>query len=181
MDTNTVCAVRGILVDDTFGRHTFIRAAGRGPETQWQRLSMFHLTEHGRREDAAGHLFYLPPAVGKVLESAPIERVNFMRDEMANMVWDVESTVPSQTGQGVSGYETTAQTSVPAPTLEDENVRIRYLGTMVPRNWIPFIPDRPSPFGSPRSESYRSRRARSRAPCCELKPGLFLLRTRRRL
>jgi hypothetical protein len=94
-----------------------------------------------------------------MLESAPIERVNFMRDEMANMVWDVESTVPSQTGQGVSGYETTAQTSVPPPTLEDENVRIRYLGTTVPRNWIPFIPDRPSPFGSPRSESYRSRRA----------------------
>jgi hypothetical protein len=25
--------------------------------------------------------------------------------------------------------------------LEDENVRIRYLGTTVPRNWIPFIPD----------------------------------------
>jgi hypothetical protein len=66
MDINTVCEVRGILVDDTFGRHTFIRAAGRGPETQWQRFSMFHLTEHGTREDAAGHLFYLPPAVGKV-------------------------------------------------------------------------------------------------------------------
>ena len=40
-----------------------------------------------------------------MLESAPIERVNFMRDEMANMVWYVESTVPSQTGQGVSEYE----------------------------------------------------------------------------
>lgn len=141
MDINTVCEVRGILVDDTFGRHTFIRAAGRGPETQWQRFSMFHLTEHGTREDAAGNLFYLPPAVGKVLESAPIERVNFMRDEMANMVWGVESTVPSQTGQGVSGYETTAQTTMPAPALVDENVRIRYVaGTTVPRNWIPFIP-----------------------------------------
>jgi hypothetical protein len=54
--------------------------------------------------------------------------VNFMRDEMANMVWDVESTVPSQTGQGVSGYETTAQTSVPPPTLEDENVQHSLLG-----------------------------------------------------
>jgi len=141
MDINTVCEVRGILVDDTFGRHTFIRAAGRGPETQWQRFSMFHLTEHGAREDAAGNLFYLPPVAGKVLESAPIERVNFMRDEMANMVWAVESMVPSQTGQGVSGYETTAQTSVPAPALVDENVRIRYVaGTKVPRNWIPFIP-----------------------------------------
>ena len=51
MDINTVCEVRGILVDDTFGRHTFIRAAGRGPETAWQRFAMFHLTERG---DAAG-------------------------------------------------------------------------------------------------------------------------------
>ena len=33
MDINTVCEIRGILVDDTFGRHTFIRPAGRGPET----------------------------------------------------------------------------------------------------------------------------------------------------
>ena len=68
---------------------------------------------------------WVPPAVGKVLESAPIERVNFLRDEMANMVWGVESTVPSQTGQGVSGYETTARTTVPAPALVDEIVRIR--------------------------------------------------------
>jgi hypothetical protein len=125
MEINTVFEVRGILVDDTFGRHTFIRAAGRGSQTQWQRFSMFHLTEHGARADAAGSLFYLPPAVGKVFESAPIERVNFLRDEMANMVWGVESTVPSQTGQGVSGYETTAGGPAPVPTIEDENVRIR--------------------------------------------------------
>jgi hypothetical protein len=141
MDINTVCEVRGILVDDTFGRHTFIRAAGRGPETQWQRFAMFHLTEFGTRDDAAGNLFYLPPAAGKVIESAPIERVNFMRDEMANMVWGVESTVPSQTGQGVSGYESTTRATAAAPALEDEKVRIRYVaGTTVPRNWIPFIP-----------------------------------------
>lgn len=44
MEINTVFEVRGILIDDAFGRHTFIRAAGRGPKTQWQRFSMFHLT-----------------------------------------------------------------------------------------------------------------------------------------
>jgi hypothetical protein len=77
MDMNTVCEVRGILVDDTFGRHTFIRAAARGPETAWQRFAMFHLTEQGERPAATGNLFYLAPAAGKVLESAPIERVNF--------------------------------------------------------------------------------------------------------
>ncbi len=45
MNINTVCEIRGILIDDTFGRHTFIRPAGRGPESAWQRWAMFHLTE----------------------------------------------------------------------------------------------------------------------------------------
>lgn len=140
MPINTICEIRGIVVDDTFGRHTFIRPAGRGPETQWQRWAMFHLTEKGQAGTAANR-FYLVPAVGKALESEPIERVNFMRDEMANMVWAVESIVPSQIGIGVSGSET-GQAKEAAPlTTEDEKVKIRYiLGTTVPKNWIPFIP-----------------------------------------
>jgi hypothetical protein len=142
MDMNTVCEVRGILVDDTFGRHTFIRAAGRGPETAWQRFAMFHHTEQGTRPDAAGNLFYLAPAAGKVLESAPIERVNFLRDEMANMVWGVEAIVPSQTGQGMSGYESSrSPVGDPPREIEDESVRIAYVaGTNAPKNWTPFIP-----------------------------------------
>lgn len=140
MDTNTICEIRGILVDDSFGRHTFIRPAGRGPETAWQRWAMFHLTEKNQGR-AAANRFYLVPALGKVLESAPLERVNFIRDEMANMVWGVESIVPSQTGQGMSGNETVPpnETTEP-PSAKDENVKIRYvLGTTVPKNWIPFI------------------------------------------
>ncbi len=141
MPINTVCEIRGILVDDTFGRHTFIRPAGRGPESDWQRWSMFALTERGRAKPEANR-FYLVPTVGKVLESDPLERVNFMRDEMANIVWAVENIVPSQTGKGLSGYET-SQTNLPAVplTTTNEDVRIRYrLGTLVPKNWIPFIP-----------------------------------------
>jgi hypothetical protein len=140
MDINTVCEIRGILVDDTFGRHTFIRPAGRGPETAWQRWAMFHLTEKDQSRPATNR-FYLVPTVGKVLESAPIERVNFIRDEMANMVWGVESIVPSQAGQGISGYETAPPNETAGPlTTDDQNVKIRYvLGTTVPKNWIPFI------------------------------------------
>jgi hypothetical protein len=59
MDINTVCEIRGILVDDTFGRHTFIRPAGRGPETAWQRWAMFHLTEKDEFRPAANR-FYRP-------------------------------------------------------------------------------------------------------------------------
>jgi hypothetical protein len=141
MDINTVCEIRGIVVDDTFGRHTFIRPAGKGPETLWQRWAMFHHTETGNQWPSTSR-FYLVPAVSKRLESEPLERVNFMRDEMANMVWGVESIIPSQTGQGMSGYEAarTNETEEP-PVATDENVKIRYaLGATVPKNWIPFIP-----------------------------------------
>jgi hypothetical protein len=81
------------------------------------------------------------PAVGAALESAPIERVNFMRDEMANMVWAVEAIVPSQAGGRVSGSET-ARPPRPIPIGEaTTDVKIQYVaGTTVPSNWIPFIP-----------------------------------------
>jgi len=139
MPINTLCEILGILVDDTFGRHTFIRAAARGPETAWQRWAMFHHTERGQVKPDANR-FYLVPAVGKVLESEPLERVNFMRDEMANMVWGVEDTIPSQMGKGMSGSETSpADETTPRP-MTNEEVKIRYvLGTTLPQNWIPFI------------------------------------------
>lgn len=141
MPINTVCEIRGILIDDNFGRHTFIRPAGRGPETLWQKWAMFHHTEKNNQWPSASR-FYLVPAVGKVLESEPLERVNFMRNEMANMVWGVESIVPSQMGKGISGYETARPNEkAEPPTTTNENVKIQYvLGTTVPKNWIPFIP-----------------------------------------
>ena len=36
-----------------------------------------------------------------MLESASIEKVNFIRDEMANIVWSVESIIPNELGGGV--------------------------------------------------------------------------------
>ena len=66
---------------------------------------------------------------------------------MANMVWGVESTVPSQSGKGVSGDEMALEKPFDAPdpgTEPAEEVvkpEIKYiLGTRVPANWIPFIP-----------------------------------------
>jgi len=81
-------------------RHTFIRAAGRGPETAWQRSRCFTSTEH---EPAAGggcNLFYLGPAQARCSKAPPLERVNFMRDEMANIAWGVEAIVPSRRDRG---------------------------------------------------------------------------------
>lgn len=141
MDINTLCEIRGITVTDVFGQRTLIRPAGRkGPEDSWQRWTMFHHTDSKTGSDSS--LYYLAPSITKSLQGDPLERVNFLRDEMANLVWAVESTVPSQAGKGVNGNEMALKDDPPAvfaPT--DDKVQIRYVaGTRVPDNWIPFIP-----------------------------------------
>lgn len=138
---NTVCEIRNLVITDVFGEHILVRPAGGGSETSWHHWAMFHHTD---RNDATRdtNLFYLAPAIVKALESEPLEEVTMLRDEMANMVWGVESTVPSQAGRGVSGMEMARPEVAPTPFVPvGDTAAIRYvLGTTVPENWIPFIP-----------------------------------------
>ncbi len=137
---NTLCEIKGIVITDVFGQHVLIRPAGRGPESNWQRWALFHHTD---KNDAGfdTNLFYLPPALMKSLEGEPLEEVNFLRDEMANMVWAVEGIVPSQAGRGADGKEMALGEEASAPFTPAGEAGIRYvLGTTVPENWIPFIP-----------------------------------------
>jgi hypothetical protein len=141
MSINTLCEIRNLVITDVFGQHILVRPAGRGPETSWHRWAMFHQTD--RHDDTRNtNLFYLAPAITAALESDPLEEVTMLRDEMANMVWGVESTVPSQAGRGVSGMEMARRAAEPPPFVPvGDTAAIRYvLGTTVPENWIPFIP-----------------------------------------
>jgi hypothetical protein len=143
MKINDLCEIMGLVITDTFGFHTSIKAAGRGVETNWQRWAMFHLTERGNTTDMTHNLFYLPPVVNKTLESEPLDAVNFLRDEMANMAWGVETTVPSQIGKGMSAKFKSDISEETTFTPIREDLRIRYeLGRRVPKNWIPLIPVR---------------------------------------
>jgi hypothetical protein len=141
LSINTICEIRNIVITDVFGQHILVRPAGRGLETSWHRWAMFHQTDRND-ETRNTNVFYLAPAVAAVLESDPLEEVTMLRDEMANMVWGVESTVPSQAGRGVSGMEMARLDVEPEPFVPvDDKAVIRYvLGTTVPENWIPFIP-----------------------------------------
>ncbi len=137
---NTLCEIKGIVITDVFGQHVLIRPAGRGAESSWQRWALF---QHTDRSNSALNtsLFYLPPALLKSVEGEPLEEVNFLRDEMANMVWAVEDTVPSQAGQGADGREMALGEKAASPFMPAGEAGIRYvLGTAVPDNWIPFIP-----------------------------------------
>lgn len=145
LPVNALCEMSGIVVKDVFGEHTLIRPAGRGPGTEWQRWSMFHHTNVNENVSSAANSFYLVPACINLLEGLPREQVNFLRDEMANMVWAVESILPSQAGKGIRGDELVLKKDVPAPSTptpdEAPKAPVKYeLGTTVPDNWIPFIP-----------------------------------------
>ncbi|MFN2373211.1 MAG: hypothetical protein ABR545_05320, partial [Cyclonatronaceae bacterium] len=138
LDINTICEIKGIRITDVFGQHQFVGPAINDPEMNWQEFVQFHQTERNNATRNASS-FYLVPAVGKLLESEDFERINFIRDEMSNLVWAIEQVVPSDAGKG-------RDLKRHVPSLEDfepadEQSKIRYvLGNTVPDNWIPFSP-----------------------------------------
>jgi hypothetical protein len=141
----TVSEVRGMLVTDDFGEQSLLLPAGRGRADQWQRWSMFTMSR-SPATSSEDTRFFFPPAVGKLIEASPLEKVLFLRDEMANMAWAVERVVPSRLGAGINGYDVAARAAGLAPIpppLHATTAPVRYvLGTDVPYNWIPFIPVR---------------------------------------
>lgn len=135
---NTICEIQGIVVTDVFGQNQYIAPTVEDPEMNWQQFAVFHQTER-ENKTVNKSVFYLTPTVGRLLESEDLEKVNFIRDEMSNMVWAIEQIVPSEAGMGRFLKRN-------VPTLTDftpfdTESKIRYnLGNTVPYNWIPFIP-----------------------------------------
>ena len=140
MPVNTLCEIKVLVITDVFGDRTLVQAADEGVDNDWQRWSMFNLSN----KDEMGlynRQFFLPAALTQTLESEPIERVNFTRDEMANMVWAIEERIPDATGAGIDGNDAADKTGVQPPPIAASTASIRYLlGTTVPENWIPFLP-----------------------------------------
>jgi hypothetical protein len=140
LPVNSMCEVKGLVLTDVFGERTLIRAADEGADSEWQRWSMFNLSN----KDHIGQysrLFFLPPTLIESLESEPVEQVNFIRDEMANMAWGIEDVIPDATGKGLDGHEAADKTGVLPEEIVNSPAHIRYLlGTTVPENWIPFLP-----------------------------------------
>jgi hypothetical protein len=140
MNVNTLCETKAFVVTDVFGERTLIRAADEGEENNWQRWSMFNLSNKNEL-GSYNRQFFLPAALTSTLESDSLEQVNYTRDEMTNMVWGVEEVIPDGTGKGINGYDAADKYGVKPPPILASTASIRYvLGTTVPENWIPFLP-----------------------------------------
>src|SRR5262249_13678362 len=129
----TLCRVTSIDIANNFGE-TLAVAANASPANTW-RLFQLEPTD----------LFLLPPVAGAGLKGPELESVSFMRDEMANVAWAVESVVEGPTGiLRRNERENVASTEpVPAPSTRTAGTPpvFKYqLATSVPDNWYPLIP-----------------------------------------
>jgi len=148
----SVLKVKGLAVTNTFGERFWIEAAGRGPDEAWQRWAMFSLSIKGDEDVPADLTLLVLPTVPKIQEGEPLEIVALTRDEMANMVWGIETTVPLPSGRTRPGNVAAAEyrahlqaildASAPAPTPIVWKADVRYdIMSTVPEHWIPFVPE----------------------------------------
>jgi metal-sulfur cluster biosynthetic enzyme len=103
----SVVKITGFKVFDVFGKDTIV-LPGQSPDND--PFKRFMLFEMSRASDPsgpglAGLLFVLPVLGGYREESSPVEEIHFVRDEIANMVWAVEQTVPNGLGEPVKGLD----------------------------------------------------------------------------
>jgi hypothetical protein len=147
LPVGSLTAVNSLVVTDSFGVSSLLRPIGDRtlPEANWSMYQFAHIRRPGNEAlgKPASNLFFLPPALGRSLQSPPLEDVLFMRDEMANVAWAIERTVESLVEQSVPRTDTTtpadsaADTGGPAPS----DPLPRYLlSTTVPKHWIPLLP-----------------------------------------
>ncbi len=155
VDTGSLVRVNSLIVTDVFGKRFLIRSADESTVTGTaggRGWSMFKLSTLLRSASnpfsRTSDFLYLPSSLGFLQEGPEIEKVNFIRDEMANMVWAIEQLYENELGEPASGYElniaskqSTISSSMNAGTEEPATTNLKYiLQTNVPRNWIPFLP-----------------------------------------
>ncbi len=144
----SIVEVEGIAVTTVFGERHYVTAAGKGDDADWRRWSMFTNSITGDGHAVADTSLFVPAVLPQVQESTPLEDVLFVRDEMANMVWAVETQVPLATGGSLNGsqaalerrnfmksFVSTSQTGDHEPKA---TLRYRVMNS-VPDHWIPFI------------------------------------------
>ena len=149
-ETGSLLDVKGIVVTDNFGFNTLVEPVAKrhrelGFTGHW---SMWTLARRDQPGQVDARLF-LAPTLEPSLESKPVDEVLLLRDEMANLVWGVETVIPGERGGGRDARLAAKQLSKAvqdafaagpdnAEELSDVLARYQLMGS-VPENWIPFV------------------------------------------
>jgi hypothetical protein len=148
--SGALAQVRGLAVTNVFGDRLWVEAADQGTDSAWGRWSIFTINVRNAPAGsaAADTTLLLLPTLASAQAGPPMEEVYLVRDEVANMAWGVEKTVPLSSGISRPGSEVAKQTFnflqglIPgggeAPPM---SAAVRYQAmNSVPENWIPLIP-----------------------------------------
>lgn len=142
LPVGSICEVGSLVVRDTFGEETTVESVNRESRSGWQ---MFNLSAKSGAASHVKNLLFLPPVLLETQESAPLEEVAFIRDEMANVVWGVERVVASEAGTPIDRYEQHQQRIAAGASQRIEvdvgDAELVYrLQSYVPDHWHPFVP-----------------------------------------
>jgi hypothetical protein len=150
LPAGSLARVAGLAVTNVFGERLWIEAADRGMDNAWGRWSMFtiNIRNAPAGEPSADPTLLLLPTL-RATQPGPLqEEVLLVRDEVANMAWGIENTVPLATGVGRRGREVGTQTfnylqglvphsTTPPPLAAPARYQLM---SSVPEHWIPLIP-----------------------------------------
>ncbi len=153
VQAGTALNIKGLTVTNNFGERFWIEAAGRGSDEAWQRWNLFSLSIKGQADEPADLTLLMLPTVPKIQDGTPQEEIALARDEMANMVWGIETAIPLPSGGTRAGNvaagefhdhlqaQLDAAGGVPTEPIEWK-ADVRYdIMTTVPEHWIPFVPE----------------------------------------
>lgn len=136
LDTPVGCFIdiNSLVVIDSFGKETVIPpvTSVNPGNLEWK----FFTLSNEQKDKPQDTSMLLPQTISKAQQGKPLEEINFIRDEMANMVWGIESVIPSPLGHGIPGRE--QNKTAPAPDNGDKYFYVER--TTTPLNWIPFLP-----------------------------------------
>ena len=134
--------IEGLTVKNNFGETIWI------DPTEKENLETLPWSVFKLNSKTQNNTLFLAPSAMKVQQSNPIEEILLIRDEMSNMVWGIETVVPTVFGKGDKGNEVALRTrqfheklANVSPIATEYAAKISYLSMNdVPENWIPFVP-----------------------------------------
>lgn len=144
LPVGSLTRINSLIVTDTFGVKSLVRPMGDPvlPAPYFSMWQQAQVRRAGQQTTApVSNLFFLPPTLGRVIDSGMIEDVLFMRDEMANIAWAIEKSVEGPIEQPVVLAEmATSGGSQALPPADIGTPPPYVLSSSVPSNWIPLLP-----------------------------------------
>jgi hypothetical protein len=143
LPVGSINQVNSLVVTDSFGVQSLLKPIG-APGMPGSNFSLWQHSWIRRAGSDIGqvtqrNLFFLPPAIGQVIESPAVEEVLFMRDEMASMAWAIERSIESPVERAFA-YAAPAPVGADGPTPTAGALPRYLLSSTVPENWIPLLP-----------------------------------------